>query len=544
MDNQEDGVDRDELAQRLEIIRRSVRQQLAMKEPAVFDESVRQEAPFHLRPGIGVVIGGDPNLAVTDDLRAANEAADIFAPTRQETPVVGPLIDLLRRLARPLVKVFLGGELGRQRQFNAHMVRHMNELGNRLEQRVHNLEEALVEWSANPGGIDARVRKSLHDYDAALRQRHMTLFSALEEEMLVAHTSADRVQKLEESFVERAQAVDYRFAEKDEAFDRAMRRGEGELGEAVGRMEAQIGELMAMRSLLRKALESAAPAPTAATLETPAPAPTTPATVPPTPAPALAKPATAAEPSAWSELGEWMGDEDYRSFQDRFRGEPAVIAERMRNHVERFAAVDGKVADLGCGRGEFLDLLRDAGIVAVGVEINAVDVEECKRRGHQVFDADLFDWLEQQDDASLGGIFMAQVIEHLPPNDWQRFIELAARKLAAGGRVVVETINPESLYAMARAYVIDPTHVRPVHPELLAFLARRAGLHPVEVEFQSPVPDDERATGLPFFQQQPSADTSAQLAALKEALVRIDRICCAPQEYTLQATRPELGEPA
>lgn len=518
-------MDRDEVAQRLETIRRVVRDQLAMKEPSVFDDSVREEAPFHLRPGIGIVVGADPDLAVTDDLLAANETADMFAPTRATTPVVGPFIDLLRRLTRPVVKVFLGGALGRQQEFNAHAVRHMNELGNRLERRVHHLEEAIAEWLADPSGIDARVRKSLHDYDAALRQRHMTLFSALEEEVLVAHTTAERVQKLEESFVERAQAVDYRFAEKDEAFDRVMRRREGDLGEAVGRVEGQIGELMALRSLLRKALETAAPATTAA-------------------AAAPAKPAPAAEPSAWSELGEWMGDEDYRSFQDRFRGEPEVIAERMRNHVERFAAVDGKVADLGCGRGEFLDLLRDAGIVAVGVEINAVDVEECKRRGHEAVDADLFDWLEQQDDDSLGGIFMAQVIEHLPPTDWQRFIELAARKLAAGGRVVVETINPESLYAMARAYVIDPTHVRPVHPELLVFLARRAGLHPVEVEFQSPVSDDERATGLPFFQESPSADTSAQLAALKEALVRLDRICCAPQEYTLQATRPELGEPA
>lgn len=521
-------MDRDEVAQRLEAIRRVVREQLAMKEPAVFDDSVREEAPFHLRPGIGVVISADPNLAVTDELRAANEAADILAPTRSETRVVGPLIDLLRRLTRPLVKLFLGRELGRQQQFNAHAVRHMNELGNRLEQRVRHLEEALAEWSANPGGIDARVRKSLHDYDAALRQRHMTLFSALEEEVLIAHTAAERVQKLDERVVERAQAIDRRFAEKDEAFDRAMRRREGELGESVARVEAQIGEFMAMRSLLRKALETAVPAPPAASAASAAPA----------------KPAPAGEPSAWSELGGWMGDEDYRSFQDRFRGEPEVIAERMRNHVERFAAADGKVADLGCGRGEFLDLLRDAGIAAVGVEINAADVQECKRRGHEVVDADLFDWLEQQDDGSLGGIFMAQVIEHLPPTDWQRFIELAARKLAAGGRLVVETINPESLYAMARAYVIDPTHVRPVHPELLAFLARRAGLHPVEVEFQSPVPDDERATGLPFFQEPPSADYNAQSAALKEALVRLDRICCAPQEYTLQATRAELGEPA
>jgi O-antigen chain-terminating methyltransferase len=213
-----------------------------------------------------------------------------------------------------------------------------------------------------------------------------------------------------------------------------------------------------------------------------------------------------------------------------------MIAERMRDHVARFSGTGAKVADLGCGRGEFLDLLRDAGIEAVGVEINAADVEECRRRGHQAVVADLFDWLEEQSDGALGGIFMAQVIEHLPPMDWQRLVELAARKLAGGGRLVIETINPESLYALARAYVIDPTHVRPVHPQLLSFLARRAGLHPVEIELQSPVPDDERATGVSLFRSPGPVDE--ELAALKEALVRLDRICCAPQEYTLQATRP------
>ena len=537
-------MDRDEVARRLERIRAVVRDELGMSDPAAFDDPEPEQRPFHLRPETDVVFRADPQLGVTDDLREANRAADIFAPLPSQAPVVGPFITFVRRLMRPLVKAFAGEPLGRQQQFNAHTVRHLNELGGRLEARMRGLEE----WAEN---VDARLLKSLDDYDAALRQRHMTLFSALEEEVSIAHATAQRVQKLEELVVERAQAVDRRFAEKDEVFDRAVsewRRREGALDDAVG----QIGELMAMRSLLRKALETAsaggpprAPAPTAASEPAAASAPgaesgSTVATGPAAAPTAAPDSATAPAPSAWSELGEWMGDADYRSFQDRFRGDPQVIAERMRSHLARFQSAPGPVADLGCGRGEFLDLLREAGSEAVGVEINAADVDECRRRGHEAVVADLFDWLEGRADGELGGIFMAQVIEHLPPTDWQRFVDLAARKLAPGGRVVVETINPESLYALARAYVIDPTHIRPVHPELLAFLARRAGLYPVEIELQSPVPESERATGLPFFQQPGAGELSEEVASLKEALVRLDRICCAPQEYTLQAFKPEI----
>ncbi len=521
-------MDRDEVARRLEKIRAVVRDELAMREPAVFDDSVRDEVPVYLHPGLSIILTGDPGLSSTADLEAANQAADILAVEPSKTRVFGPLIDLLRRLSRPLVNIFVGGQLARQQQFNAHAVRHMNELGHLLEARIRALEEALEVWTENPGGIDGRVRRSLETYDAALRQRHMTLFSALEEEVLIAHAAAERVQKLEELVVERAEAIDARFAEKDKVFNVAVaesRSREKSLEDSVSRVEGQIGEVMAMRSLLRKALENASTRGDAKGA-----------------APAATGPTPKAEPTAWSELGEWMGDQDYRSFQDRFRGDPQTITERMREHVVRFEGVGGTVADLGCGRGEFLDLLAAAGIDAIGVEINAADVEECRRRGREAVVADLFDWLEGQDDASLGGVFMAQVIEHLPPTDWQRFVELVARKLAEGGRMVVETINPESLYALARAYVIDPTHVRPAHPELLAFLARRAGLHPVDVHFQSPVPDEERPTGLPFFQRPPGGELGEEMAALREALVRLDRICCAPQEYTLQATRPPRGD--
>ena len=520
-------MDREEVARRLEEIRKSVGERLAERAPGALDDGAPEEVPFHLAPGIGLRVGGDPALTTTEDLEAANRHADPHAPAPSRAPVLGAPINLLRRLTQPIVKLFAGGHLARQQEFNSHVVRHLNELGQRLEERARGLEHALEVWSADPSGIEMRLRRTLDHYDAALRQRHMTLFSALEEEVLVAHSAAQRVQKLEELVVERARAVDDRFDEKDGILNTSLTEAQSQrqaLSADVARLESQIGELMAVRSLLKKAL-AAGGAPSAPDSQS------------------AVVPGGDVEPGAWSELSERLIDEDYRAFQDRFRGEPQAIAERMRSHVARFEGVEGPVADLGCGRGEFLDLLAEAGVAAIGVEINAADVEECAKRGHQATVADLFEWLEEQPDSTLGGIFMAQVIEHLPPAAWQRLVELAASKVGSGGRLVIETINPESLYAMARAYVVDPTHIRPVHPELLAFLSRRAGFHPVEVHYQSPVPPQERPAGLPFFEGASASDLSDELRALRESLLRVDRICCAPQEYSLCAVRPDTGSP-
>ncbi|HJO30473.1 MAG TPA: methyltransferase domain-containing protein [Acidobacteriota bacterium] len=418
-------------------------------------------------------------VVARNDLKAANATADILAPKPFSGPVVGPFINLLRRAGQPFIRLFLP-QLARQQQFNAHVVRHMNEL-----------------------------QKTIEDL----------------------RNAAEELSTLEQRFVERSEVIDLRFSEKDTEKDAAFNAISARFNEAAkvhDEIGGQIGELMSLRSLLRKALESV-PGSNEPSRTTNRTGTSTGAEI---------------EPASWSQLTEWMKDEDYRSFQDRFRGNPEVIAERMREHVGRFDGVEGRVADLGCGRGEFLDLLAEAGIDAIGVEMNATEAEECRRRGHAAVVSDLLEWLSEQKDDSLGGVFMAQVIEHLEPTDWQRFVELAAAKLKAGGRLVVETINPGSLYALARAYVVDPTHIRPVHPELLSFLARRSGLCAVEVQFQAPVPDEERPTGLAFFQGNTSVEMSEELAAIREAMVRLDHICCAPQEYTLQATCPPLGDPA
>ena len=239
----------------------------------------------------------------------------------------------------------------------------------------------------------------------------------------------------------------------------------------------------------------------------------------------------------WKQLREWMADEDYRAFQLRFRGDANEISRRMQAHVSRFENVPGPVADLGCGRGEFLELLRDANIEGIGVEINAADVASCVERGLQAECSDLFDWLEARRVETLGGIFIAQVIEHIPPPDWARLTDLAASRLTPGGRLVVETINPESLFALTRAYVLDPTHTRPVHPQLLAFLAQRSGLTDIDIAYQAEVPDACRVSPTneePFVGHPPSL---AVVRELNLQMWQVNDLLAAPQEYTLSATR-------
>ncbi len=520
-------MDPKEVARRLERIRNTVQQQLAVDEHASLGPDVPPETPPSLRPGVGLILSGEPNLASTPELEEANALVRVSAlsipPSRG--PVIGPLLTLLRRLANPFVKVFMGHHLAHQEAFNAHIVRHLNDLGARLEGRVREMEETLIVWSANPGGLDARMQAALDDYDSALRQRHMVLFSALDEELTALQNLArDSASRHAADLVELSVKVDGRFDEKDEALEALHQQLKREISSALDRLESTAAEFLNLRAVLRQVREEARQG--------------------------LAAGATASEgtederakdPPAWEGLDAWLGDQDYRAFQASFRGDPEEITDRMRAHLALFDGDRGPIADLGCGRGEFLDLLAEAGHRAIGVETNAADVKECLERGHEAVVADLFDWLEQQAPQSLGGVFLAQVIEHLAPPRWQRLVDLAATRLEPGGRLVVETINPESIYAMLRAYVADPTHVRPVHPGLLEFLVRRAGFHPVRVKLQAPVPKDERPADFPVdsFADDPSLQRLA--GVVQEVLNRVDRLCFAPQEYTLWAERPDSG---
>ena len=181
---------------------------------------------------------------------------------------------------------------------------------------------------------------------------------------------------------------------------------------------------------------------------------------------------------------------DYFAFEARMRASPEEIRDRQRVYLDDFRDA-APVLDVGCGRGEFLRLLAQAGIEASGVDADADMVAYARGEGLDVAHADALEHLAALGDGSLGGIFAAQVVEHLPAAVLVRLLELAAAKLRPGGVLVAETINPLTLSAL-RHYFADLTHAQPLVPDTLALLARQAGFRTVDVRYLNEPPADKR----------------------------------------------------
>ena len=211
---------------------------------------------------------------------------------------------------------------------------------------------------------------------------------------------------------------------------------------------------------------------------------------------------------------------DYFAFESRTRGSTEHVRAKQRRYVEAFREA-APVLDVGCGRGEFLALLREAGIEARGVDAEADMVAYARGEGLDVEQADVVAYLGSIPDRSLGGLFSAQLVEHLSAPVLHRFLDLAHAKLHAGGALVAETINPLSPLAL-RNYFADLTHAQPLVPETLELLAQQAGFTQTEIRFANEpaerleLPDDP---------------------ALAENARRLNEVVFAPLDYALYARR-------
>ncbi len=214
----------------------------------------------------------------------------------------------------------------------------------------------------------------------------------------------------------------------------------------------------------------------------------------------------------------------YVGFEDRYRGAWEAIRDRQSEYVPLFEGASD-VLDVGCGRGEFLDLLREAGIAARGVDANPEMVAACRDRGLEATAGDALETLEALPDGALGGLFSAQVVEHLPPDTLVRLIRVAWRKLRPGSTIAIETINPACWLAFFETYLRDFTHVQPLHPETLRYLLAASGFHHPAIRFLSPIPEADRLQPLPI----PDAASGARIdprlvACLRTVNRNVDRL--------------------
>ena len=355
--------------------------------------------------------------------------------------------------------------------------------------------------------------------DALARQQTFNSFTVqfLNRYMEAAHQHGVRLREFSSALVRYAQRVDRIADAKDRLYAQlgntrndllleAMDKRVETISLGLKRAQAKLESMMSGVDLARTEVESLRRKmePTAKTKR---------------PRPAAAKSVRPADPFEAPE---------YVAFEHRFRGDSREIRDRLAGYVSHFNG-EGPVLELGCGRGEFLELLRDAGLDARGVDDNAEMVTACRERGLEVEEQDLFTYLKNVEENSLGGIFAAQVVEHLPPAMLRETLATAHRALRKNGRIVLETVNTKSVVALIESFYRDLTHQKPLHPETLDFLLRSCGFSDVAIEYGSPV--SERAKLLSI----PPEDDDAR--TLNDNFRKLNAFLFGDQDYAAIATK-------
>ena len=176
-------------------------------------------------------------------------------------------------------------------------------------------------------------------------------------------------------------------------------------------------------------------------------------------------------------------DSLYCSLEDQFRGTREDIKEKARAYLPMLgdAKITTDIVDIGCGRGEWLEVLKEAGFAARGIDISRVMIEECKRRGLPASEGEATTYLRSQADNSLSAITAFHFVEHLPLETLISFLDEIVRTLKPGGVVILETPNPENILVGACNFYLDPTHRNPIPSQTMQFLLESRGFCRVEI---------------------------------------------------------------
>jgi O-antigen chain-terminating methyltransferase len=199
------------------------------------------------------------------------------------------------------------------------------------------------------------------------------------------------------------------------------------------------------------------------------------------------------------QLKEALFNKLYIEFEDAFRGSKELLQQRQGYYIpwveQCYKKIQKPVLDIGCGRGEWLEVLSFFGIPSMGIDLNKEMVDQAQRSGATALYADALEYLESQDDASFSVISGFHIVEHLEFEKLVALLDAAHRVLAKGGMILFETPNPENLYVGACNFYTDPTHINPIPPITLEFLAKNRGFKEVSIERVHPAKDASYLSG-------------------------------------------------
>jgi SAM-dependent methyltransferase len=224
---------------------------------------------------------------------------------------------------------------------------------------------------------------------------------------------------------------------------------------------------------------------------------------------------------------------------ESFRGSDEEIRHRLDRYLPDLRTA-APVLDLGCGRGELLLLLREAGVEATGIDGDAALVQAATRRGLKVIHGDVLEVLRAQESDSQGAVTAIHFFEHLAPATLAAVLAEVRRVLRPGGLVIAECPNPHTLRVGAAFFWQDPTHSRPLLPETLELFFRAAGLTPMRRELLHPFPDDQL---LAEDEGGTQALTDPDMTTLAERVdrlrSRLDEILNGPRDFAVWAEKSE-----
>ncbi len=426
-----------ELAGRLREIREQVRTR------SDFLRSIREKEDEEL-------LYGDRDLRLFPQLRSHLEEVGRLwqvqeQPFRSRLPILGPLIAWFReRWNRISTKWYVLPILQQQVHFNAAVVRVLQDLHRFVQTSSYDLVRRMDAMFYPLDQEQAALHAALQDLRAALDERTGKL--------------REEIGRLEVSL---AQAEERLRASLAQAEARRERRQQ----ELAHQQELDRRGLAFLRMKLDALLARLGPG-----------------------GPPALEPAVAEE-------RESLRDHDYYRFEDLYRREEEIRA--LQREYLPFFQGRKNVLDLGCGKGEFLELLRENGIEGYGVDLNEEMVRRCQEKGLRVFRADALEHLAGLPDGSLGGLFAAHLVEHLPPRTLLELVQMAWAKLQPEAYLILETPNPLCLWALVNYFYLDMSHVKPIHPQALTFLLEMHGFREVEVRYLHPVPEGVRMVLLP-----------------------------------------------